>query len=109
MTEPSQEHEHDPWEEFDRLGPAAQDRVGGRPGGEPYGFGFRTGVRSERVAVGFAVYALLLVTVLVMLGAVHFIGHAQWLWLGLMGLIETGFLLAFLRLVAQARNRRSAR
>ena len=112
MAEQRQDHgageEHDPWEEFDRLQPAAQDRVSGQPGGEPQGFGFRTGVRSARVAVGFAVYALVLGTVLVSLGAGYFIGHGQWLWLGLMALIETVFVLAFLRLVAQARNRRGA-
>ena len=109
MAEQPRKHEPDPWEEFDRLTPAAQDRVGGYPGGEPLGFGFRTGVRSARVAFGFAVYALVLGSVLVALGAIYFIGHAQWLWLGLMGLIETSFVLAFLRLVAQARNRRGAR
>lgn len=109
MAEQRREHEPDPWEEFDRLTPAAQDRVGGYPGGEPLGFGFRTGVRSARVAFGFAVYALVLGSVLVALGAIYFIGHAQWLWLGLMGLIEACFVLAFLRLVALARNRRGAR
>ncbi|MET3809604.1 hypothetical protein [Arthrobacter sp. UYEF3] len=107
MSEQRREHEGDPWEEFDRLEPASPDRVSGVPGGEPHGFGFRTGVRSARVAVGFAVYALALGTVLVLLGAIYFIGHGQWLWLALMGLIETGFVLAFVRLVAQARNRRS--
>jgi hypothetical protein len=106
MAEQHREHEGDPWEEFDRLPPAARDRVGGFPGGEPYGFGFRTGVRSARVAVGFAVYALVLGTVLVLLGAVYFIGHGQWLWLALMAAIETVFVLAFARLVAQARRRR---
>ncbi|MGO4491183.1 hypothetical protein AB4Y86_03670 [Arthrobacter sp. 2YAF22_2] len=106
MAEQRREPERDPWEEFDRLQPAPRDRVSGFPGGEPHGFGFRTGVRSARVAVGFAVYALALGTVLVSLGAVYFIGHGQWLLLALMGLIETGFVLAFVRLVAQARNRR---
>jgi len=109
MAEQRRDHEPDPWEEFDRLEPAAHDRVGGHPGGEPLGFGFRTGVRSARVAIGFAVYALVLGSVLVLLGAIYFIGHGQWLWLGLMGVIETCFVLAFLRLVAQARNRRGAR
>ena len=70
------------------------------------GFGFRTGVRSARVAIGFAVYALLLGTVLVVVGAVVFIGESQWLLLGLMVLIEAVFVLAFRRLVAQARRRR---
>ena len=104
MTE--QDQDRDPWEEFDRLNPAGPDRVAGCPGGEPVGFGFRTGVRSARVAIGFAVYALILGTVLVVVGAVVFIGESQWLLLGLMVLIEAVFVLAFRRLVAQARRRR---
>lgn len=106
MADQRREQDRDPWEEFDRLGPAGEDRVAGIPGGEPNGFGFRTGVRSARVAVGFAVYALVLGSVLVLVGAVYFIGHAQWLWLGLMALIETCFVWAFIRLVALARRRR---
>lgn len=104
MTE--QDQDRDPWEEFDRLNPAGPDRVAGYPGGEPVGFGFRTGVRSARVAIGFAVYALALGTILVVVGAVVFIGEGQWLLLGLMVLIEAVFVLAFSRLVAQARRRR---
>lgn len=107
MTE--QDQDRDPWEEFDRLKPAGPDRVAGFPGGEPQGFGFRTGVRSARVAFGFAVYALVLGTVLVLVGAVAFIGNGQWVWLGLMVLIEAVFVLAFTRLVSLARNRRSSR
>ncbi|MDR7082288.1 hypothetical protein J2X01_001576 [Arthrobacter ginsengisoli] len=104
MTE--QDQDRDPWEEFDRLKPAGPDRVAGFPGGEPAGFGFRTGVRSAKVAIGFAVYALTLGTVLVVIGAVVFIGEKQWLLLGLMVLIEAVFVLAFSRLVALARQRR---
>ena len=104
MTE--QDQDRDPWEEFDRLNPAGPDRVAGYPGGEPVGFGFRTGVRSARVAIGFAVYALTLGTILVVVGAVVFISESQWLLLGLMVLIEAVFVLAFSRLVAQARRRR---
>ncbi|HSL35643.1 MAG TPA: hypothetical protein VK883_02345 [Arthrobacter sp.] len=104
MTE--QDQDRDPWEEFDRLNPAGPDRVGGYPGGEPVGFGFRTGVRSAKVAIGFAVYALALGTILVVVGAVVFIGEGQWLLFGLMVLIEAVFVLAFSRLVAQARRRR---
>lgn len=103
-----QDHDRDPWEEFDRLRPAGPDRVAGYPGGEPQGFGFRTGVRSARVAFGFAVYALVLGTALVLTGAVVFIGQGQWLLLGLMVLIEAVFVFGFIRLVNQARNRRSA-
>ena len=106
MTE--QDQDRDPWEEFDRLKPAGPDRVEGFPGGEPQGFGFRTGVRSAKVAVGFAVYALCLGTVLVVIGAVVFAAAGQWLWLGLMVLIEAVFVLAFTGLLAQARNRRSS-
>ena len=104
MTE--QDQDRDPWEEFDRLNPAGPDRVAGYPGGEPVGFGFRTGVRSARVAIGFAVYALVLGTILVVVGAVVFIGEGQWLLFGLMVLIEAVFVLAFSRLIAQARRRR---
>lgn len=98
--------DQDPWEEFDRLGPGAPDRVPGQPGGEPHGFGFRTGVRSARVAVGFAIYALALGTILAMTGCIVFIARQQWLLVGLMLLFEAGFIFAFIRLLAQARNRR---
>lgn len=98
--------DQDPWEEFDRLGPAAPDRVPGQPGGEPHGFGFRTGVRSARVAAGFAIYALALGTILAMTGCIVFITRQQWLLVGLMLLFEAGFIFAFLRLLAQARNRK---
>jgi len=107
MTE--QDQERDPWEEFDRLKPAGPDRIAGFPGGEPQGFGFRTGVRSANVATGFAVYALALGSVLVVIGVVDFAARGQWLWLGLLVLIEVLFVLAFTRLLAQARNRRSSR
>lgn len=106
MTE--QDQDRDPWDEFDRLKPAAPDRVEGYPGGEPQGFGFRTGVRSARVAIGFAVYALCLGTALVVIGAVVFVAEQQWFLLGLMILIEAGFILAFTRLLELARDRRSS-
>jgi len=104
MTE--QDQDRDPWDEFDKLTPAGPDRVEGYPGGEPLGFGFRTGVRSAKVAIGFAVYALALGTILVVIGAAAFIGAGQWVLLGLMVLVEAVFILAFRRLVAQARQRR---
>lgn len=104
MTE--QDQDRDPWDEFDKLTPAGPDRVEGYPGGEPLGFGFRTGVRSAKVAIGFAVYALALGTILVVVGAVAFIGAGHWLLLGLMVLVEAVFVLAFRRLVALARQRR---
>ncbi|MDP9888522.1 hypothetical protein [Pseudarthrobacter enclensis] len=99
------DQDRDPWEEFDALGPAAPDRVPGQPGGEPYGFGFRTGVRSARVAVGFAIYALALGTILALTGCIVFITRQQWLLMGLMLLFEAVFVFAFTRLVAQARHR----
>ncbi|MEY9777777.1 hypothetical protein [Arthrobacter sp. MW3 TE3886] len=104
----SQQQDRDPWEEFDKLQPAGPDRVAGYPGGEPQGFGFRTGVRSARVALGFAVYSLALGSILVLTGAIVFISSGKWLLLGLMVLIEVVFVLAFRRLMVQVRNRRAA-
>jgi len=95
----------DPWEEFDQLPPAGPDLVPGHPGGEPLGFGFRTGVRSARVAVGFAVYTLVLGTILALAGCIVFIAEEQWLLVALMLIIEAVFIFAFTRLVAQARTR----
>ena len=100
-----QDPERDPWEEFDRLGPAVPDRVPGQPGGEPHGFGFRTGVRSGRVALGFAIYTLALGTALVLTGFIFFVAMGQWLPAGLMVLIEAGFVFSFTRLARQARRR----
>ncbi|WP_461173789.1 hypothetical protein M1D93_03425 [Arthrobacter sp. Z1-9] len=102
---PGNDPPKDPWEEFDRLPPAAPDRVPGQPGGEPQGFGFRTGVRSARVAVGFAVYTLVLGTALALAGCIVFVAEKQWLLVALMVLIEAVFIFAFTRLVAQARAR----
>ncbi|WP_457972357.1 hypothetical protein [Arthrobacter sp. D1-17] len=102
------DQDRDLWDEFDCSKPAAPDRVPGHPGGEPLGFGFRTGVRSAGVALGFAVYALTLGTVLVLTGAVVFIAQGRWLMLALMVVIETVFVLWFLQLAHQARNRRAA-
>lgn len=98
----------DLWVEFDRLKPAAPDRVPGLPGGLPWGFGFRTGVRSAKVALGFAIYSLALGTTLVVVGAITFAGQRQWMLLGLMVLIEAVFVLSFRQLLRQVRNRRAA-
>jgi uncharacterized membrane protein SirB2 len=54
------------------------------------------------------VYALVLGTGLVLLGVTYFIRENQWLMLGLMALIEAIFVFAFIRLVRQARSRRSS-
>ncbi|MBD1543914.1 hypothetical protein G9E11_17055 [Arthrobacter sp. IA7] len=102
------DHDEDLWQEFERLPAAGPDRVEGLPGGQPWGFGFRTGVRSARVALGFAVYALALGTVLVLTGAIVFISQGKWLMLGLMVLIEVVFVLAFSWLVRLARIRRAS-
>jgi hypothetical protein len=104
----NQQQDRDPWEEFDKLQPAGPDRVAGYPGGEPQGFGFRTGVRSARVALGFAVYSLALGSLLVLTGAIVFISSGKWLLLGLMVLIEVVFVLAFRRLMVQVRHRRAS-
>ena len=104
----NQQQDRDPWEEFDKLQPAGPDRVAGYPGGEPQGFGFRTGVRSARVALGFAVYTLALGSILVLTGAIVFISSGKWLLLGLMVLIEVVFVLAFRRLMVQVRHRRAS-
>ena len=103
-----QKQDRDPWEEFDKLKPAGPDRVAGYPGGEPQGFGFRTGVRSARVALGFAVYSLALGSLLVLIGAIVFIESGKWLLLGLMVLVEVVFILAFRRLMVQVRARRAS-
>ncbi|MEI2278165.1 hypothetical protein OHC50_11920 [Paenarthrobacter ilicis] len=96
----------DLWAEFDNLKPAPDGHVSGRPSREPSGFGFRTGVRSAKVAFGFAVYALVLGTTLVITGAVVFIAQSQWLLLGLMVLVEAVFVFGFIQLVRQANKRR---
>ena len=59
----------------------------GVPEGTPKGFGFRTGKRSPRVAYGFAVFALVLGTVLLVL-------------------VEAAFIAGFRALARQARQRR---
>lgn len=101
------DQDRDLWDEFDRLKPAAPDRVAGLPGGEPQGFGFRTGVRSARVAFGFALYTLILGSALAVTGAIIFTIQSQWPMLGLMVLIEAIFVLGFLRLARLARSRRA--
>ncbi|GIU54902.1 hypothetical protein NicSoilC12_06510 [Arthrobacter sp. NicSoilC12] len=60
------------------------------------------------MALGFAVYSLALGSILVITGAIVFIGSGKWLLLGLMVLIEVVFVLAFRRLMVQVRNRRAA-
>lgn len=99
--------DRDLWDEFDSLKPAAPDRVPGLPGGLPLGFGFRTGVRSARVALAFAVYALALGTMTVMIGAFVFVGKGEWLLLGLLVMIEAAFVYGFRQLLRQVRNRRA--
>ncbi len=99
--------DRDLWDEFDSLTPAAPDRVAGLPGGQPQGFGFRTGVRSARVAFGFALYTLILGSALTVTGAIIFTIQGHWPLLALMVLIEAIFVLGFLRLAKLARNRKA--
>jgi len=103
------DQDHDLWAEFDKLKPAGPDHVNGYPGGEPQGFGFRTGVRSARVALGFAIYALALATTPVLIGVIVFAGQGEWVLLGLLVLIEAVFVCGFSQLLREVRNRRAAR
>lgn len=66
----------------------------------------RTGVRSARVAFGFALYTLILGSALTASGAIIFIIRSHWLLLALVVLIEAIFILGFLRLARLARNRK---
>ncbi|UVJ40574.1 hypothetical protein [Arthrobacter sp. CJ23] len=101
------DQDHDLWAEFDNLEPAGPDLVEGRPGGVSQGFGLRTGVRSAKVALGFAIYALALGTTTVLIGAIVFAGQGEWLLLGLLVLIEAVFVYGFRQLLRQVRNRRA--
>lgn len=74
---------------------------------EPQGFGFRTGVRSARVAFGIAVFLLAVASMLLLLGAILAIQAEAWWALAALGLLELGFIGAFLALAARARARRN--
>ncbi|MGJ9403301.1 hypothetical protein [Arthrobacter sp. KK5.5] len=75
-------------------------------GPEPQGFGFRTGVRSARVAFGIAVFLLVLATSLVFMGAALAVRSQAWWALAALGVLELGFIGAFAALATRARSRR---
>jgi hypothetical protein len=72
----------------------------------PEGFGFRTGVRSAAVATGFAIFVLLLGTVLVAFGAIIFMGQGQWGAVWLLVVLELLFIAGFAAMLHMARQRR---
>ena len=78
----------------------------GVPEGTPKGFGFRTGKRSPRVAYGFAVFVLVLGTVLLVLGGILLAQEGQWVGVGLLVLVEAAFIAGFRALARQARQRK---
>ena len=72
----------------------------------PEGFGFRTGVRSAAVATGFAVFVLVIGTVLVAFGAIIFMGEGQWGAVWLLVVLELFFIAGFAAMLHMARQRR---
>ena len=72
----------------------------------PEGFGFRTGVRSAAVAIGFAVFVLVIGTVLLAIGAVIFIGEGRWGAVWLLAVLELLFIAGFGAMLHMARQRR---
>ncbi|UNK47278.1 hypothetical protein [Arthrobacter sulfonylureivorans] len=72
----------------------------------PEGFGFRTGVRSAAVATGFAVFVLVIGTVLVAFGAIIFMGEGQWGAVWLLLVLELFFIAGFAAMLHMARQRR---
>lgn len=73
----------------------------------PEGFGFRTGMRSARTVLGFAWFVLVMATLLLLMGAIIFIGQSAWIPLILLCLLELGFIAVFFVLVGLARQRRA--
>ncbi|EMY34982.1 hypothetical protein D477_006788 [Arthrobacter crystallopoietes BAB-32] len=72
---------------------------------EPQGFGFRTGVRSEAVALGFAVFVLVLGTALLAVGAVILVNEGRWGYLLALAALELLFIAGFAAMVHMARKR----
>ena len=75
----------------------------------PEGFGFRTGVRSEAVAVGCAVFVLVLGTVLLIIGAVIFAGEGQWGFVLGLAVLELLFIAGFVAMLHMAKQRHRPR
>ncbi|MGO2534365.1 hypothetical protein, partial [Arthrobacter rhombi] len=73
----------------------------------PDGFGFRTGMRSARTVLGFAWFVLVMATLLLLMGAIIFIGQSAWIPLIVLCLLELGFIAVFFVLVSLARQRRA--
>jgi hypothetical protein len=71
----------------------------------PEGFGFRTGVRSEAVAIGFAVFVLVLGTVLLAIGAVILADAGRWGYVLALVVLELLFIGGFGAMVHMARQR----
>ncbi|NKX54640.1 hypothetical protein [Arthrobacter mobilis] len=71
----------------------------------PEGFGFRTGVRSEAVAIGFAVLVLAMGSLFVVLGIVLAVGEGLWGWVLTLAVFELLFIAAFAAMLHMARQR----
>lgn len=76
-------------------------------GAVPDGFGFRTGMRSARTVLGFAWFVLIMGTLLLLMGAIIFIGQSAWIPFALLCVLELGFIAVFLVLRNMARQRRN--
>lgn len=72
----------------------------------PDGFGFRTGMRSARTVLGFAWFVLAMATLLLLMGAIIFIGQSAWVPVVFLGLLELCFIAVFIVLRNLARQRR---
>jgi hypothetical protein len=75
----------------------------------PEGFGFRTGVRSEAVAVGFAVFVFFLGSLFVVLGMVLAVEEGLWGWVFALAVFELAFIAGFVAMVHMARQRHRSR
>ncbi|HXD27277.1 MAG TPA: hypothetical protein VN621_00800 [Arthrobacter sp.] len=76
-------------------------------GAVPEGFGFRTGMRSARTVLGFAWFVLAMATLLLLMGAIIFIGESAWIPVIVLCLLELGFITVFIVLRNLARQRRN--
>jgi len=72
----------------------------------PEGFGFRTGMRSQAVAVGFAVFVFVLGSLFVALGLVLAVGEGLWGWVVALAVFELAFIAGFAAMMHMARQRR---
>lgn len=93
-AEPPEDHYANGSSEFHGAGPV------------PDGFGFRTGMRSARTVLGFAWFVLAMATLLLLMGAIIFIGQSAWVPVVFLGLLELVFIAVFIVLRNLARQRR---